>query len=334
MTNKQQRAGRRAWITRRKNAAILKKGGVAAVAIYKRHGLSDWHSMEAAGVLVKKNEQRRRVADFLLENHGLQQMTLCSLPGSRWELERAIEKARPGTKFIALERDMHFVKTARLVFDRLAPGGKLSEDENGSLSNEQSRLLLIGAGEFGTVRLTNPLTAMHYDGMGTMSAEDFLAFLKSLRKKITGEIPAVFTLLKGREAHGFFNGIPGGVLATRVRKLIRLCRKFGLDFQVKSFWSYKSDSGGPLEMMNICGLLSVRKRRTQVGPKPARWNEFSLSAYRKLCDQLQVECLAGFLGVDINNARRWLLGGSGSPDQVAQVQLRQLVDAAGEWLNR
>ena len=81
------------------------------------------------------------------------------------------------------------------MFDNRAPGGKFTVDTPWSLSNERVQLLNINAGELGDHKLTEPLTAIWFDGMGMLNSADFKAFIKSLRKKITQEhdVPTVFT---------------------------------------------------------------------------------------------------------------------------------------------
>lgn len=302
--HKQSQAGRKAWRTR-----------------YLKAGLSDWHATEAAGLLEKKCDQRDLCMDYLVENHPATSMHVLSLPGSRFEMERSLVRVRPDVQFTCLERSTKFIEVCRGVFDSCAPGGKFSADGPNVFANRRVQLLNINAGDLGDYKLNEPLTAIWFDGMGMLNSADFKAFIKSLRGKITREhhVPTVFTLLQGRDNQDFYKGVPGGISARRVRKLVSMLRSIGLSFEIDKFWSYASDSGGAVRMVNICGKLS---RKTCAARKD--WDLVSFDNYLAVREALTDHGLSAYLGYTIPSFNRWTP--DRAPDRVVQVEIRRLVE--------
>lgn len=300
---KQSQAGRKAWRTRFINA-----------------GLSDWHATEASGMLEKKCDQRDLCMDYLTENHPSSPMHVLSLPGSRFEMERKLVKIRPDVMFTCIERSTKFIEVCRSVFDNRAPGGKFTVDTPWSLSNERVQLLNINAGELGDHKLTEPLTAIWFDGMGMLNSADFKAFIKSLRKKITQEhdVPTVFTLLQGRDNQDFYKGTPGGISARRVRKLVSMLKSIGLDFEIDKFWAYGSDAGGAVRMINICGRL-----RRKVVTRKREWNLVSFDNFQVLRTALTDHGLSAYLGCAVSTFKKWTP--DRAPDTVAQVEILRVI---------
>ena len=302
---KQSLAGRKAWRTRYINA-----------------GLPDWHATEASGLLTKKCGERDLCMNYLLENHPTTFMHVLSLPGSRFEMERNLVKIRPDVRFTCLERSTKFIEVCRRVFDTRAPGGKFTDESPEILTNERVQLLNIDAGNLGDYSLVAPLTAIWFDGMGMLNAEDFKAFIASLREKITTEhdVPTVFTLLQGRDKQDFYEGIPGGISARRVRKLISMLRAVGLDFEVDKFWAYGSDTGGAVRMINICGKL-----RPKAAVSRQRWDVVSYDNFTTVYDALTDHGIAAYLGYGLAAVRKWTA--DKAPDRVAQVEIHRLIVA-------
>ena len=301
-------AGRRSWYTR-----------------FKRQGLSDWHATEAAGLLKYKIAERKEIAQFLLENHPEDSPWVSlTLSGSRFEMEKRIARLRKDASFVCLERDAHFIDVAFGVFSKHAPGGKLKPEGTASYRNRRTRLLNIEAGEFGQVELDAPITAVWYDGMGLMNARDFRLFLESLEQQITTEhpVPAVFTLMLGRDDAKFYEGLPGHVTAKRARKLVSLLKRAGLNFDLRKFWDYRSDSGGSMRMLNICGLLT---RKVAGQGRSNSWGIVQPDELASLRHQMTAHGLAALLGMTVHTVRLW--GEDKAPDVVAQAQLEMVIRA-------
>lgn len=283
-------AALRAWDTRRKNEMVLaeKRSKVALKAClsrkinsFKGMGLSDWHAAEVAGALEKKAPHRKRIERFILENHPAGELLhLLSFPGSRWELERSIHKARPSSMFTGIERDKRFIGIARETIDACAPGGKMIDGSLGGykyLTNDTSWLLNLAAGDAADAWLRihgSGVSAIWADFMGKIDSADFGAFIAGLPKILApGPIPAVFTVYKGRE--GFFKDIVGSYDANtvRVNKLTEMLANAGLSFKLSEAWAYKSDIKGSGEMLNIAGILETtgeEQTRGQALGRPRR----------------------------------------------------------------
>ena len=306
-------AGRRAWRTR-----------------FQKLGLPDWHATEAAGLLPNKEEERKLILDFLFEHHPeYAPFHSLTLPGSRFCMERTIARKRKDAQFTCLERSRKFLRVAFSTFSARSPGGKLKQAERlvghrFAYRNRKVRLLNIKAGELSQVELDTPLTAIWYDGMGLLNAEDFRLFAESLPGKLTTDhpVPAVFTVMLGRDAESFYEGVPGNTEGKRARRLVLLLKAAGLSFDLKTFWSYRSDAG-KMRMLNICGLLAPRRKRKRSGRPSHQWDNVTLNEFRALRNSTSATALAAVLGLTVNTVSQW--GKRYAPDDVAQAELARLI---------
>ncbi len=312
-TKKLTLAARRAWQTR-----------------YLRAGLPPFQATEAAGLLEKKSPQREEIIRFLLDYHPESPLQLLSLPASRFELEREVARIRPDARFTCLERDRKFLRVAFTTFSAQSPGGKLKKAEKlighrYAYRNRKVHLLNIRAGELDQVEIDRPITAVWYDGMGLMSTADFREFLGGLEAKITDEhpVPAVFTLLQGRDDAKFYKNTPGNNSSRRVRKLLSLLGNAGLDFDLRTFWAYGSDSGGPVRMLNVCGLLTRKVNRTKLGKVPYAWTSITHNELETLRSTVTEHALAAILGLTLSTVRNW--DEDHAPDSVVQAELTRLI---------
>jgi len=326
MTNKTKDA----W---RKNIDWKLAGRRAFASRLRKAGLSQWHAKEAAGLLEQKTSEREAIFSYITENHCDGQMNYLGLAGSRFALERRLAKETPHedgkSTFVSIERDAKFIKAARHVFDKSAPGGKLKDTTISgfkALRNKRTTVLNIKAGDLGKVALPDAISAVWYDGMGLLNTKDFQSFLKGLRSHIARGvgIPAVFTLQVGRDAGTFYRKVPGDVLGKRVRKLISLCRKAGLSFDLEDYWSYESDTNSVLPMMNVFGIL----RRVSKDPAGrARWSMCSFGQFDALRTAMSPNGMAGLLGLSAPTVKNY--SPERAADIVSQVAIARILLAVG-----
>lgn len=308
-TTNWQLAGRRAFYTR-----------------LRRKGLNDWHAKEIAGLLEKKQPERERILTFLSDHVMGASPHFLTLPGSQFALEKMLKGSFAKATFTCLERDRKVVKIAFDHYSKNAPGrGRLRSDDGTVYTNGTTDLIVDDASKIGEHTLRALLSGGWYDGMGLLNADEFAVFLKGLRVHLPreGSIPFVFTLQIGRDSNAFYNKVPGDSLSKRVRKLRTLLREAGIGCEVQEFWSYDSDSNGPLRMMNVCCHLS----RTPVGRKTA-WDIISYQQMSMLRDRLGAHKLARMLGTTTKTVADW--AEDRIADEVAQIELLELVEAGYE----
>ena len=301
-------AGRRAWRTK-----------------FKKMGLSNWHASEASGLLPCKQGERERIGNFLSRYHAIGlRMHLFNLAGSRFLLEKYLLLTHQDAIFTTMERDTKFLRIARRIFDTHAPGGALTQDSEDKrvFTNKRTTLLNIPAGGLSDYVLSEKITAGWFDGMGLLNSPDFAAFIKSLRKKIDPNVPVpfVFTLQLGRDANSFYKGIRGGVVAKRVRKLVRMLAKVGLAFDLKSFWAYGSDTNGPLKMFNVCGVMTRKPWNKSIKKS---WGLISYQEFVALKSTMGDGVMSSMLDYKLSTLRR--IKESAPLDQVAQAQLHEVI---------
>lgn len=314
------------WVTAGKRAFATR---------LRRAGLSDWHAQEAAGLLTLKAGERERILDFLVQNHTFTPIRLLSLPGSRFVVERAIADlhfGRDNARFVCFERDADFIRLARSVIRKHIPGrGFRSMEIDGIpvIQTDKTTLYNTSVGDLADIKLDDPLTAVWFDGMGLLTTEDVRRMALGLRRNIAKgtSVPAAFTFQLGRDADKHYEYCPGNSMSKRVRKLVSILNQAKLDFDVQEFWTYKSDTTGPLPMLNVCGIL--RRKVTQqgvgkggFGPLNA-WTLIEAEDFERLRAELSNQNLSNFLGLSENIVRRY--GPDKAPDLTTQAEIRRLV---------
>jgi len=264
----------KAWETRRKNEAQ---------ALYERltlgEGFSKWHALEASGLLTKKATYRAQVVDFILEHAPItnKRFAMVSLPGSRWEAERAIVDRLPTDvqiEFTGAEFNGKFFHhpVVKENHRQFMPGNRIRfiRDEDGDESVEtrgrvNSCLYQIGLADLTIFQSLN-LSAAWLDMMTNVEASSVLGAIKALALHIPEgrRIPVVVTVAAGREprnrdgykrTRSYREGNPTGA---RAERLAQLFNEAGLSASEVKFEHVKSDVPGMRRGMVNVFLLVTR----------------------------------------------------------------------------
>jgi len=231
---------------------------------------SSWHKESNSYINQDvKQQEREKVLDFILSVHGVQRISLLSMPGERWIFETMLNTIKPKTIFTAIESDLPTFLASRsyLVTDKKWGDKKVrhgtieigSASLNYSNTIKKSKLLHIKASDFCTLLIDgygaskNNLkdwkfsfcnnTAAWFDFTCQLCQESEKAIKYSgLTLSAKRNVPIVYTVMNARDS---YSGVDS--------RVSRICELAGRDFELRDHWTYSGMNGVP--MLTVCGIM-------------------------------------------------------------------------------
>ena len=220
-----------------------------------------------------KQPQRERVLAHVLAHHPRGRVAMFSLPGPNWAFENMVERERPGSRFVAVERHWHVLQGGLWRMpgsSRLAEHQEFHDGDLRGVASDQSQVWWSWAGTFLQVRAglkwyrrCQSFSAAWLDFSAPLSRE-VVAALREFPDHLDRRrraVPFAVTLLKARESTEIGAAMsalaPGGsTLARRVAMVGALLQHPAWEFELADQWQYASAGGAPM-----CVIAVVARKR-------------------------------------------------------------------------